>query len=65
MLGLTLMNAPVLPSLQAYVPPPLVVKIVPVPLQMFRFPLITGVSVACTVTSTVVLALQPVVTITV
>ena len=40
-------------------------SVVLVPLQMIVFPVIVGIRFACTVTSTVVLALQPVVTVTV
>jgi hypothetical protein len=58
------MNAPVLLSLHKYVPP-LVVKVVLLPLHMVVVPVIVGVKLACTVTCTVALALQPVVTITV
>jgi hypothetical protein len=64
--GLTVILGPVLASLQEYVPPPLVVKMVLAPLQIVVLPVITGIKLAATVTATVAVPIQPpVVTVTV
>ena len=48
--GVTVMDDVVEPSLQLYVPPPLVLSVVELPLQMVVIPLMVGTKLDCTTT---------------